>query len=243
MHIKDTYKYINNKPLLQKPNAEESSNEDCVESKDWDDEFCEDDYSDPPYFDDNYYEANKDKLKKSKEHKQEHCKERLIKCNSVVARRHVQKVGTLSIPAPIGVGIDKSTGKLTTPVILEPFGEPVFTPKVINSTLINEGFVPVRIIVKDVDPEPCPNINKGFKKLVYIPFQSEIEIKDIKLDDDIEENIDILSLAVFGFPNTSPQGGKGTITQLILKVILTVEIIVTRECFLPIDCKPHNYDF
>lgn len=154
-----------------------------------------------------------------------------IKTSVVIAKKVVQKVGDLVIDAPIGVGIDKATGNLTKPVHLELFGDIVMKPKIIKGKLINEGFVPTRLIVEDNDPEPCPDVRKGIIKQVFIPVQSVIEIKGIKPCDDVDEKIKIESFSVFGLPDTSQGLAK---IKLILKVVLKVKVLISRECVIPV---------
>ncbi len=158
-----------------------------------------------------------------------HSHKKKIKTLAIIAERSVQKIGDLTITAPIGVGIDKTTGDLTVPVRLEAIGEPVLKPKIIHDKLINEGFVRAKLIVEDNDPEPCPDVRKGLTKEIYIPIQRVIEIKGICPGDHIQEFAKIKSLSVFAFPDKLQSGFAGTKVKLILKVILDVKIIIARE--------------
>lgn len=160
--------------------------------------------------------------------------EKKIKTLAVIAKKTVQKVGDLEITAPVGVGIDQTTGNLTAPVRLEILGEPVLKPRIIKNHLINEGFVPAKLIVEDNDPEPCTDIRKGFVQRVFIPFQSVLEFEGIKPGDDIQEKIKVKSTSVMGFPDVRPPGLAGTKVKLILKVILKVKIIISRECIIAV---------
>lgn len=155
--------------------------------------------------------------------------EKKIKALVVIAEKNVEKIGDLTITAPIGIGIDKATGDLTVPVRLEAVGEPIMKPKIIHEKLINEGFVRAKLIVEDNDPEPCPDVRKGQTKEVFIPLQSVIEIKGILPGDHIQEFTKIVSLSVFAVPDKPQSGSTGTIVKLILKVILDVRIIISRE--------------
>lgn len=162
------------------------------------------------------------------------CSEKKIKTLVVIAKKTVQKVGDLEITAPVGVGIDNITGNLTAPVRLEISGEPVLKPRILKDKLINEGYVPARLIVEDNDPAPCPDIRKGFVQRVFVPFQSVLEIEGIRPGDDIQEKIKVKSTSVMGFPDFSTHGLAGTKVKLILKVILKVKIIISRECIIAV---------
>lgn len=205
-----------NKHFNKKSDDKESSEDYCFDNRKWKNYFCDEDYSEPPCFEEDVCKDNHHREKKNKEHEDCCEKEKLIKCKVVIAQKHVQKVGTLIIPAPIGVGIDIDTGKLTSPVLLESCGEPVFTPKITDNTLINQGYVPVKLIVKENCMEFCGIANKVFSEKFFIPFQSEIKLKGIKPDDEIDEKLKIESLAVFGFPEIIDQKCGGVITKLVL---------------------------
>ncbi|MHB1393280.1 MAG: hypothetical protein ACYCYE_09420 [Clostridia bacterium] len=163
--------------------------------------------------------------------------ERRIKALVVIAEKNVQKIGDLIIIAPIGVGIDQLTGDLSVPVRIEAIGKPCLKPKIINDVLINEGFVRAKLIVEDIDPEPCPDIRKGIQKEILIPVQSVIEIKGIRPGDHIQEFTEIKSLSVFGIPERPPHGSVGTQVKLIIKVILDVKIIIAREEIITVSIK------
>ncbi|ABZ82649.1 hypothetical protein HM1_0024 [Heliomicrobium modesticaldum Ice1] len=147
----------------------------------------------------------------------------------VVAEKEVKKVADLTIPAPVGVGLDPHTGQLTASVELEPFGEPQLQPKIINNMVINEGIICVKLIVKDNDPAPCPDVRKGFEKKICIPVQTVLECKGIQPDDDIQEKVCISALSVFAVPANSTTGTAGNVVNLILKAILDVKMVIARE--------------
>lgn len=174
-----------------------------------------------------YYEPECDKDSNKKK----------IKALVVIAEKNVQKIGDLTISAPIGVGIDKTTGDLTVPVRLEAMGEPVLRPKIIHDKLINEGFVRAKLIVEDNDPEPCPDVRKGLTKEIFIPIQRVIEIKGISPGDHIQEFAEIKSLSVFAVPDKPQSGFAGAKVKLILKVILDVRIIIAREEIITVSTK------
>jgi hypothetical protein len=166
-----------------------------------------------------------------------HSHEKKIKALVVIAEKDVQKIGDLTITAPLGVGIDKTTGDLTVPVLLEAIGEPVLKPKIIPDRLINQGFLHAKLIVEDIDPEPCPDVRKGITKEIFIPIQSVIEIEGICPGDHIQEFAEIESLTVFGVPDKPQSGSAGTKVKLILKVILDVKIIIAREDLITVLVK------
>lgn len=156
-----------------------------------------------------------------------------IKTLVVIARETVQKVGDLEITAPIGVGIDIETGKLTVPVRLKVVGEPVLQPKILENKLINEGFIPAKLIVEK-DDNPCCDVGKELIQKVFIPFQLVQEIIGIKPGDDIQEEVKVESASVMGVPVVNPCEVAGSTVKLILKVILKVKIVISRECLVTI---------
>ncbi|MHB8182515.1 MAG: hypothetical protein ACYDDN_01970 [Candidatus Desulforudaceae bacterium] len=161
-----------------------------------------------------------------------------IKSLVVLVDRKIHKVGKLQIPAPVGVGIDKTTGELNPPVRLELVEDVVLRPKIMKDLLINNGTVKVKLIVDDHDPGPC-SAKKVIVKPLLVPVQSILKIKGIRPGDHIQEFVKVKSLLVFGFPDsTSPS--LGTKVRLDIKVILRVRIIIAREEVLtiPVVDKP-----
>ena len=166
-----------------------------------------------------------------------HWGEKKVKASVVIAEKTVDKVGDLIISAPIGVDIDKNTGELTAPVRIEALEKPVLKPKILCDLLINQGFLKARLIVEDNDPEPCPDVRKGIIKTVIIPIQSVIDIKGIRPSDHVQEHVKIRSLSVFAIPDLGPNGVVGKKIKLILKVILKVKIVVSREEIICVPVK------
>lgn len=162
-------------------------------------------------------------------------KERLIKASLIIAKEKIQKVGELQITAPIGVGVDQKTGNLTIPVQLEIVGEPVLKAKIIDNKLINEGFVPAKIFTKDSNFY-SETVQK-FAQQVFIPFHSIVEIKGIKPSDDVEEKFTVESTSVMGVPGICDSSLAGSVATLFLRVILKVEILISRNCIISIPAQ------
>ncbi len=155
-----------------------------------------------------------------------------VKSLVVLFDRKVLKVAELAIPAPVGVGIDKTTGGLDHPVRLELVDDVVLKPTVLKGLLINHGSVKVRLTIENHDPDPCPT-KKEIVKHLLLPVQSILKIKGIRPGDHVQEFPKVESLLVFGFPDhTGP--GVGMKIKLVVKVILRVRLIVAREEILTI---------
>ncbi|NLN18925.1 MAG: hypothetical protein GX162_06605 [Firmicutes bacterium] len=156
-----------------------------------------------------------------------------VKTLIVIAEECVQKVGSHTIQAPVGVGVDKH-GKLTHPVRLEAVGDPVFNPTILEDKLINEGFIRARLIVDD--PDPCPDAQKAITQLVTIPFQTVHDIPGIKPGDHIQEFSKIEALLVSATP-VSCIADSTTMVSLALKIVLKVDVIIARECIISVPAK------
>jgi len=154
---------------------------------------------------------------------------RKVKGLIVIAEETVQKTGQLEIPAPVGITVDPETGNLMPPVQLEPLAEPVLQPQIIPDKLVNEGSVLVKLVVKDIDPNPCPDTSKFPPKQVVVPIQSVHEIIGIKPGDHIQEFPEVEFLSATAI-HDSLQESAGTTLRLALKVIVKSKIIIAREC-------------
>ncbi|MGI6083280.1 MAG: hypothetical protein ACOYEP_10440 [Limnochordia bacterium] len=156
-----------------------------------------------------------------------------VKTLIVIAEECVQKVGSHTIEAPVGVGVDKH-GKLTHPIRLEAVGDPVFNPTILEDKLINEGFIRARLIVDD--PDPCPDTHKPLTQLVTIPFQTVHDIPGIKPGDHIQEFSKIEALLVSATP-VSCVADSATVVSLALKIVLQVDVIIARECIISVPAE------
>lgn len=159
-----------------------------------------------------------------------------IKTLVVIAEECVQKMGSFTIDAPVGVGID-ANGKLTHPVRLEPIGEPILGSTIIENKLINEGYVRAKLIVEDIDPKPCADVRKFVPQVVTIPFQTVHDIPGIRPGDHIQEFSRIEALVVSGTPVPCPPGASGSVVALGLKIVLEVKVVIARECIIAVPAE------
>ncbi|HHW09326.1 MAG TPA: hypothetical protein GXX29_05075 [Firmicutes bacterium] len=158
-----------------------------------------------------------------------------IKTQILVADESFQKIGDVEITAPPGVGFDHEKGELNRNIIAEAVGAPVLTPTILKDKLVNEGFVKVRLLVEDCDPNPCPDPRKTITQTVVVPFQSVHDICGIKPGDHIQEFPSVEALLVSAVPGVS--SGDGCTTRLRLKAILCIRVIVTRECIVSVPAE------
>lgn len=160
-----------------------------------------------------------------------------IRCATVVAKRILHKIGAIDIDAPIGIGINTTTGEPTIPLVLIPLGEPLLTPLVIKDKLINQGHLPVKLVVDDNKSDLCSDVKKGISFRFNIPIQHEARIHGVMPGDCVQEKAQIELLSIWGFPKSQLNKGACPGAKLVLKVILKVEVVVLREEFLKVKVK------
>jgi hypothetical protein len=166
----------------------------------------------------------KNEVKKTKE----------IKTLVVVYKNTIMKVGKIVIPAPIGVKIDLKTGKIMAPLKIAPADNVVLTPKVEKGLLINEGFVKIKMLFKNPDPEPCPDVRKSISKEVVVPIQSVHQIDCLRPGDEVKENATIETITVMGIPDNSSSKSTGQKANLIINAVLKIKLTILREQIIPV---------
>jgi hypothetical protein len=152
-----------------------------------------------------------------------------IKALVVLHKDKIMKHAEAVIPAPIGVEIDPISGQLTVPVEIIPVGEVILNSKVVNNLLINEGFIKIKIIAYISDCEPCPDEKKCITKEATVPIQAVHQIEGICTDDDIEENVHIKTISVFGIPDNNFPKSVGQRINLAIKIVLEINLIISRK--------------
>jgi hypothetical protein len=155
-----------------------------------------------------------------------------LKTKLVVSEETFQKVGVIDITAPPGIGFDALTGKTTHRLFLEAIGCPTLKPVVLHNKLVNEGFLRARLVIEDMDPNPCPDVRKQNAIQVVIPFQSIQDIKGICPGDHVQEFPEIEGLLVSATPGICDPNGNTA--KLTLKAILKVRALITRECIVSV---------
>lgn len=164
-------------------------------------------------------------------------KEKLIKALVIIGKKTVTGVSVLEIAAPVGVGIDHCTGNLTASVRLEKTGEPVLKTNIINNKVINEGFIPFKLILDFIKPESCLNAGREIVQQVYIPFQSVIEFEGIKPGDDIQKQLTVESASVMGIPDACPPGLAGSKAKLRLNIVFNLELVISRQSIISVPAR------
>ncbi|MDO7788675.1 hypothetical protein P6N53_15710 [Desulforamulus aquiferis] len=157
-----------------------------------------------------------------------------IKTLVLLHKDKIIKFGEGVIPAPVGVEIDPKTGELTVPVEIVPVGEVVLNPKIVDSLLINEGFIKIKLIAYNQGPEPCSDAKTCVVKEATIPIQSYHDIEGICPDDHVQEKVEIKSISVMGIPDDSVSNSSGRKVNLIIKIILEVNLTICREEIIPV---------
>lgn len=157
-----------------------------------------------------------------------------LKAPVVVFKETIMKVGESTIPAPIGVKIDYKTGEIMVPVKIAPAGDVVLIPKIEKKLLINEGFVRLKMLFKDPDPEPCPDVRKDIRIEIIVPIQSVHHIDYIRPHDQVQESAKIEAITIRGIPDNSLPRAAGQKANLLIKVVLKVQVTVMREEIVPV---------
>lgn len=174
--------------------------------------------------------------KKSRDH---FLKNKTINTLVVIDTKDTIKVGDIIIPSPVGVSIDRKTGQVITSIHFELINEPEFKPFILHDLLINQGIVHVKMIIDNPDPIPCSEMKATIKKEIFIPVQNIIKIKGIEPGDVVQEKISVLSFSVFGIPIPNEPDCIGQKSNLIIKVVLQVQIVILRDKLVKIsDRKP-----
>ncbi|MEG6615288.1 hypothetical protein V6C27_02445 [Peptococcaceae bacterium 1198_IL3148] len=157
-----------------------------------------------------------------------------IKTQVVIFKETIMKIGENIIPAPIGVKIDPKIGKIMAPIKIAPASDVVLTPKIEKGLLVNEGFVKVKMLFKNPDPEPCPDVRKSISKEVVVPIQSVHQIDCLRPGDEVKENAKIETITVMGIPDNSSPKSTGQKANLIIKVVLKIKLTILREQVIPV---------
>jgi len=169
--------------------------------------------------------------KKSQDH---FIKNNTIKTLVVIDKKDIIKIGDIIIPSPVGVSIDRKTGRVITPIHFELINESQFQPLILHDLLINQGFVHVKMIIDNPDPIPCSEMKQNTTKEIFIPVQNITKIEGIEPSDIVQEKKSILSFSVFGIPIPNEPDCIGQKSNLIVKVILKIQIIILRDKFIKI---------
>ena len=148
-----------------------------------------------------------------------------VKVLAVVCREVRQEVGDLTLPAPAGVVFDKKSGQLKQKLTVELAGSPqVRTVTVIPGKVINQGIVPVRLLVD----------GRVVVQYLEIPFQSVLECPaepgDVVQKHDMQ--VEGFSLSPIQIPNEDLCTLR---LHLIIKVVIRACIIVARETILRVN--------
>lgn len=149
-----------------------------------------------------------------------------IKVPLVICEKHEQEFGDITIPAPAGVTLNLTTGQLNVPVNLELVGSPQLrTVTVLPDKVINQGVVPVRLLVNNVVAI----------QLIEIPFQGIIDCPGVRPGDIVQKH----DLQIEGFsiaPVQIPAADLVTLVlNLVLKVVFEFCLIVASERVLKVN--------
>lgn len=161
-----------------------------------------------------------------------------IKTLVVFDSKDIIKIGDIIIPSPVGVSIDRETGRVITSIHFEPINEPQFQPLILHDLLVNQGVVHAKMIIDNPDPIPCSEMKQNITKEIFIPVQNTTKIKGIKPGDIVQEKISILLFSVFGVPIPNKPDCIGQISNLIVKVILKAKVLILRNDLVKI---PRRY--
>lgn len=149
-----------------------------------------------------------------------------IKVPRVICQKFVQEFGDITIPAPPGVTLDVTTGRLNVKVTLERAGTPqIRNLTVLPGKVINQGVVPVRLLVD----------NLVVIQLLEIPFQAVIDCPGAQPGDIVQKH----DLQIEGFTVAPVQIlATDLVTlelNLILKVVVEFCLVVASERILKVN--------
>lgn len=152
-----------------------------------------------------------------------------IKANVVGVKNVISKVGEIVIPAPIGVDFDPETGDPKVPVKITPVGEAILNPSIGTNKLVNEGSLKILLNFINIYPGICPDKNVSIAKEVVVPIQSVHKFDDICPEDHVQEKIKNTTITVKSVPDKALCPYVGRKMNLLIKVILEVEVVISRE--------------
>lgn len=152
--------------------------------------------------------------------------EQRIKVPLVIGQQLVQEFGDITIPAPPGVVMDPSTGRLEPAVSLTLIGVPQFRAlDVFPGKVVNQGVVPASLSANGV----------VILQLLEIPFQGVVDIPGAMPGDIVQKH----DIQVEGFSIAPVQlldsGTNLLVLNLVLKAVLKMCIIVARETVLKVN--------
>ena len=152
--------------------------------------------------------------------------EQSIKVLKVLCKQCVHEIGEVTIPAPSNLQlIDPSTGQLDHVISLELIGPPqIRNITILPGKVINEGVVPVRLLVD------CHTIHC----LLEIPFQGIVECPGIEPGDNVQKH-DIKVEGLIFSPVRLLDNNQELKLNLIIKVIVTMCVIVSRESIMKVN--------
>jgi hypothetical protein len=177
-------------------------------------------------------------------------KSKKIKVSTVCFEKKVQSVNDLTIPSPVGIDIDGSTGRLNAKAHIEILSKPVLTANLENNVLIVEGLLNVRILFENPKSCPCTDEPKTICQEAVIPIQAVIPIDDANgcirkpcgfdgIDAfAIETNAKVISTSIFGFPDKN-NVASGKQISLILKAVLEITVYILKDELIDLSCCYH----
>jgi len=142
-----------------------------------------------------------------------------IRATEVIADLHVQKVAEATVAAPTGLSVDPKTGVLNLVPTLTLAGPPVLGATALQDKIVNYGYVPATLTI----PLPTPVVIH-----TILQMQENTEVKGVLPGDTVEEYPVLEGLAVYGVPVVDPVTGTQTATNIVMKAVYNIRLVVLR---------------
>lgn len=144
----------------------------------------------------------------------------------VVAEGCVEKLGSLTVAVPPGIprGAD---GRLAAPVQAVQAGPATASATALRDKVLNEGRLPVDVVVGQPDPEPCPDTWHAVRQRVEVPFSGVLELPGVRPGDAVRETLEVEALRVAVETGAVPEEA-GPKPRPALRLRITA---VVRACF------------
>lgn len=155
-----------------------------------------------------------------------------IRATEIIADIYVQKVAEATVTAPTGLSVDPKTGALNLVPALTLVGPPVLGATALPDKIVNYGYVPATLTV----PLPTPVVIH-----TILQMQESTEVSGVLPGDTVEEYPVLEGLAVYGVPVVDPVTGTQTGTNIVMKAIYNIRLVVLRAGTLAVQtCDGFN---
>lgn len=158
----------------------------------------------------------------------------------VVAEGCVEKVGSVTVPVPRAVP-RRADGGLAAAIRAVPAGPAVSRVTALHGKVLNEGRLPVDLVVEQPDPEPCPEAWTALRQRVEVPFAALLDLPGVRPGDAVHETLPVEGLqatVVFAPVAGRPEPKPTPVPQVRIAAVIRACFRVERDEVIAIRADP-----